>query len=122
MIEAVTVILICALILVLAWVCSRVLGKTMSRRQRGKYMEVIDQTALGSDRALLIVRVQKRYLLLGSANGQISMLTELDEDFDKLSESSGEGDDPSDGSVNFKDAFLYNLKKYTGVSGGKKEH
>ena len=34
-------ILVCILILVLAWFCSRFLGKTWNRKQKGKYMEVI---------------------------------------------------------------------------------
>lgn len=73
--------LVFVLVLLLAYACSRFLGKTWRMRSSAKYMEVIDQLAVGQDRLLLIVKVDKKYYLMSSGSQGVSFLKELDGDF-----------------------------------------
>ena len=43
----------------------------------GRRVEVLDRTGLGKDQAILLVRAGGRYLLLGSAPGGLTLLSEL---------------------------------------------
>ena len=73
--------LVFILILLLAYASSRYLGKTWHRSSTARYMEVIDQLAVGQDRLLLIVKVDKKYYLMSSCSQGVSFLKELDGDF-----------------------------------------
>ena len=80
--SVVSVILVCVIILVIAWLFSRLLGKTWAHAQKGRYLDIIDQAPLGQDRALLIVRIQDKYYLVGSTPQNIQLVAELGDDFD----------------------------------------
>lgn len=73
--------LVFVLILLLAYACSKYLGKTWHRSSTARFMEVIDQLAVGQDRLLLIVRIEKKYYLMSSSSQGVSFLKELDGDF-----------------------------------------
>ena len=73
--------LVFVIILLLAYVCSRYLGKTWQFHGTAKYMEVIDQLAVGQDRLLLIVKINDKNYLMSSSSQGVSILTELDGDF-----------------------------------------
>ena len=78
--SVVSVILVCVIILVIAWLFSRLLGKTWAHAQKGRYLDIIDQAPLGQDRALLIVRIQDNYYLVGSTPQNIQLVAELGDD------------------------------------------
>lgn len=80
--------LVFILILLLAYASSRYLGKTWHRSSTARYMEVIDQLAVGQDRLLLIVKVDSKFYLMSSSSQGVSILAELDGDFSS-EESSG---------------------------------
>lgn len=69
--------LVLSLIGILYW-----LGFRISRRIHGsrfsRQIQIMEKVSLGDKRALLLVRVGKRPYLVGSANGSISMLTEVE--------------------------------------------
>lgn len=81
MLSLVTILLAMVLILVLAYYVSRALGRGRNRRAAGKYLNVIDQMAIGQDRALLIVSVGDEHYLVGSASGSVTLLAKLDGEF-----------------------------------------
>ena len=113
--STVSVILVCAVILVLAYLSSRFLGKTWNRTQRGRYMEVIDQVAVGQDRAVLIIRVKDQSFLVGSTSGGINLISELDTEFEAVDSTSDTQKCSTSGSMGFRDALQYNLHRYTGL-------
>lgn len=69
-----------AVIIYLSYVCSKYIGKGMSRGSSSRYMRLVDQITLGQDRHMAIIQVGERYMLLGITAGQINVLTELKED------------------------------------------
>ncbi len=73
--------LVFVLILLLAYASSRYLGKAWRNSSSSKYMYVIDQMAVGQDRLLMIVKVDKKYYLMSSGSQGVSILRELDDDF-----------------------------------------
>ena len=66
-------------ILVLCWFSTRKLAGLGRLGQGGTHIRLLDQASLGQDKAVAIVSVGEKYLLLGIAPGGISVLTELDE-------------------------------------------
>lgn len=65
-------------VLILAWLCTRWLGRRYSFSHQGDRIQILEQKMLGPDRMLLIVRVDGRVWLLGSTNQNIVLLEELD--------------------------------------------
>lgn len=76
--------LVFILVLVLAWMVTRYLGRHYAMQgQKGNHIELLERTMLGPDRALFIVRVAGKVLLLGVTAQQIEKLEELPaEEFD----------------------------------------
>ena len=66
-------------ILFVAYWATRMTGKRFSLQGvQSKYIELLDQVALGPDRALLLVRVAGKVLLLGVSSQRVTYITELD--------------------------------------------
>lgn len=65
-------------VLILAWLCTRWLGRRYSFFRQGDRIQILEQKMLGPDRMLLIVRVDGRVWLLGSTNQNIVLLEELE--------------------------------------------
>jgi flagellar biosynthetic protein FliO len=118
--STVSVILICAVILVLAYLCSRFLGKTWNRVQKGRYLEVLDQVAVGQDRAIMIVRVKEQTFLVGSSSGGIQLISELNGEFETVGNTFSAEKSSTTGSMSFRDALQYNIHRYTGLPVGGK--
>lgn len=110
-ISIITVILICILILVIAQISTKALGKKMRGSAKGKYMEIIDEVPVGNDRYIFIVKIGEKAYLCGSANGNISFLTELDE---LPEEGTVSGGAPGSSGSDFWELFKENWKKNTG--------
>lgn len=71
------VAVVCALAYaILRWGLRRVVGEQKGSEQ----MEVLARLGVGPDRAILVVRVGPRHLVIGSAETGISILTELSEE------------------------------------------
>lgn len=67
------------LVLVLAWLSARWLGRRAGGGQGKGNIEVLDRQYVGQDRCLMIVRVGSRTMLLGVTQNQINKLSDLDE-------------------------------------------
>lgn len=69
------------LVLAVAWLFTRWAGKNLGGGFAGLggsgRIEVLDRTNLDRDRSILLVRAGRRYLLLGSTPGGVTLLAEL---------------------------------------------
>ncbi|HAT02326.1 MAG TPA: flagellar biosynthetic protein FliO [Oribacterium sp.] len=81
MISMVSGILVLILILILAYMSSRFLGKSWNRTGHGNYMQIIDQLVVGPDRQLLIVKIKEQTYLMSSSSAGIQLIKELDGEF-----------------------------------------
>ena len=63
------------------WCTQRIAVSSMGKiGMRGRQMQVIDRLPLGQNKMLIVAYVGGRYLLLGVANEQITLLRELTEE------------------------------------------
>lgn len=91
MISMVSGLLTLILILLLAYGCSRFLGKQVNHRGHTKYMRICDQMMVAQDRQLLIVGVGEEYFLLSNSQAGVTLVTKLDGDFPETEENTGDG-------------------------------
>ncbi len=66
-------------ILYLAYTASRYIGLSAARQSSAKHIRLLDTLSLGSERAILVVKIGERQLLLGVTSGGIVNLAELAE-------------------------------------------
>ena len=113
-------ILLFALVLFLAWFCTRWIGKRFGLRTvaGGSKIRILDRMVLGTDRSLVVVRLEDRVWLLGVTAHHISKIEELDsEQFPEEEPSQEEGSRGMSailsGSPNFAAALKNALKGWT---------
>jgi len=89
-----------ALVLFLAWYCTKWLGKRYGFQNKGGKIKILERTALGPDRFLMVIRLGEKTCLLGVTAQHIDNLGDVDPDlypdedvdtkgFDGLRESGG---------------------------------
>ena len=71
-------LIVLILVLILAYVTTRMLGRGMNGRQQSGDMKILDRLAVGRDSYLMIVDVQGRILLVGVSPAGITRLEELE--------------------------------------------
>lgn len=78
-VSAAGTLLLVVVILALCYVATRKIGKIQlgTGAGGGKYISILDRQALGQDKAVALVKVGDRYLLLGIAASQVSLLAEV---------------------------------------------
>ena len=86
------VLIVFAVILYLAYVATKLLGRRLSVRSGGnKNIKILESVSLGQNKTLLIVEAAGKTLLIGITSGQISLISELDgEKIKSESENAGE--------------------------------
>ena len=81
---AIGTLLIVVAILFLTYICTKYIGTKMSvGRYAGgssRYVSVIDQTLLGQESSIALVKISGRIFLLGITGQNVNLLTELRED------------------------------------------
>lgn len=77
---AIVTLLVVIGILYLAYVVTKYIGNGAILKARSGCMQVRDQIPLGKDRSAAIVQIGERYFFIGISAGQISLLSELDEE------------------------------------------
>lgn len=77
---AIGTLLIVVLILYLAYVCTKFIGRGMGLKAGSRCMRIRDQIAMGRDRSAVIVQIGTRFFLVGITTSQISLLAELEEE------------------------------------------
>ncbi|MDR2932584.1 MAG: flagellar biosynthetic protein FliO [Oscillospiraceae bacterium] len=70
-------VLLIVAVLVLTYYASRWYARRMGAGGPGKYVGVVDKTALGQGSAVYIVKVGGKYYMLGVGDKSVSMLCEL---------------------------------------------
>lgn len=63
-------------ILVLAYWCSRYLGKRYGGSVSGTYLKIIDRVQVGADRYLLLVKLEEHTYLIGVSPAGVQLLSE----------------------------------------------
>lgn len=112
--RAIATLIVVVLIIYGSYIASKYIGKGLSKNSSSRYMRLIDQITMGQDRHVAIIQVSGRYFLVGITAGQISVLSELqDEELFPLSPE----DDGTAGTIDFK-AMIERLGDL-GKRGGK---
>lgn len=70
-------LIVIAAILALCYFTTRRLGSV--RTGGGRYIRLLDRVAIGQDKAVALIQAGEKYLLLGIANAQITVLAQMDE-------------------------------------------
>lgn len=110
-------LIIFALILYLAYIASRYLGKRFSSVNRtGSNMKILESMPVGQDKILLIVKAGEKTMLLGSSKDHIEYICDLDES--ELVTDSVTQEHSGDFSQIFKKALSERLSSFK--SGGNK--
>ncbi len=73
-----TAVLMVICILVLAWWCSRMLGKTWLKTSPCRNIRIIEQLRLGADKHLCLIEAGGKNYLLGISSAGIQLLTEIE--------------------------------------------
>lgn len=99
-------------VLLLAYWCSRILGKNWMKASSGRNIKVIEQLQLGADKRILLVKLGDHVYLLGVSQAGIQMLSEVE----------GEFEEPSPQDINLENsAFSVLMKKYASLQQKRKE-
>lgn len=69
------------IVLILAYWCSRMIGKNWVRQSSGKHLKVIEQLQIGTDRQLLLIKLQDRVYLIGASSAGLQLLSEIEGEF-----------------------------------------
>lgn len=62
----------------MAFFSARLVGRRFLAGLQGKYIQVLDQVALGPGRSVYLLRVGDRFLLVGSADKGVQLVASLD--------------------------------------------
>jgi flagellar biosynthetic protein FliO len=76
------------IIILLAYILVRVLGKKIKKIQQGDHIEIIDSMPLGVNRGIHIIYAANKYLIVGITEHSINLLGEV-EDEEQLEELAG---------------------------------
>ncbi len=69
-------------VLLLAYWCSRQLGKQGMKTSGLRHMKVIEHIQVGQDRMILLVKVGEHTYLMGASQAGVQLLTEVEGEFD----------------------------------------
>lgn len=78
-IQLIEIIFLFGLVLVLAYLSTRFLGRRLTNFGSSRQMRLLDQLPLGSNRSVFLLEVKGRVFLVGSAEGGISLLSIFDD-------------------------------------------
>jgi flagellar biogenesis protein FliO len=67
------------LVLVLAWLSTRLVGYRMGLAARGRMVRVLEQVPAGRERMIMLLEVGGRVYLVGSTSEQISLIDAIDD-------------------------------------------
>lgn len=72
-------VLTVAFVLLLAYWCSRFMGKAYMKAASGQNLKVMEQVRVSTDKQILLVKLRSHRYLIGVSQAGIQMLAELDE-------------------------------------------
>ena len=68
-------------ILLLAYWCSRLMGKTYMKATSGRNLKILEQVRIGADKQILLVRLRSHMYLIGVSQAGIQLLEKLEEEY-----------------------------------------
>ena len=68
------------LIIYLSYLVSKYIGTGLNKSGSSRYMRLVDQITMGQDRHIAIIQVSNKFFLVGITAGQISVLSELQDE------------------------------------------
>ncbi len=71
------IVLIFGMILYLAYIATRIVGKKTAKSMQSKHMQVIEQISLGLDKRLILVRVGSEYFLFLSGKKEFRQVAKV---------------------------------------------
>lgn len=74
-------VLTVAVVLVLAWWCSRLLARQWARGGGGANLEVIEQIQVGQNQRILLLKAGETNYLIGVSQSGVQMLAEVEGEF-----------------------------------------
>lgn len=89
-----------ALIIYGSYLASKYIGRGLSKSSSSMYMRLIDQITMGQDRHIAIIQVSSKFFLVGITAGQISVLSELQDE--ELLPLAPDADEAGAGALDFK--------------------
>ncbi|MCI7804919.1 MAG: flagellar biosynthetic protein FliO [Oscillospiraceae bacterium] len=103
-----------ALILYLAYISTKLLGKKFSfKNGSGRKLKILDSVSVGQGKMLIIVQAGEKTFLVGAASESINLISELDSsDFE-------EDETPPESGMDFKTAFKKVLENNFGKKSNK---
>ena len=102
-VQLITVIIIFLLVLVITYFTTRWLGNISRLRLQGRNIEMIDGGRITPTQHIQIVRVGRRYFILGVSKDNISVIAECSEDDIELDKTEGSRNGGS--AVSFQDVL-----------------
>lgn len=94
------------LVLMLAYWCSRFLGKNWSKAAAGRNMKVIEQIQLGPDKKILLIKLKDHNYLVGVSQAGIQLLADVEGQFEEAPANEDSTEFP---------AFRDHIKKYASL-------
>lgn len=103
-----------ALILYLAYISTKLLGRKLSvRNGSGRKLKIVDSVSVGQGKLLIIVKAGEKTFLVGAASESINLISELESD------DFADEETPPENGMDFKTAFKKVLENNFGKKSGK---
>lgn len=103
-----------AVILYLAYISTKLLGRKMSLKTgSGRKLKILDSVSVGQGKMILVVQAGKKTFLVGAAAESINLISELD------SSEFTEDETPPETGMDFRTAFKKVLENNFGKKGSK---
>lgn len=103
-ISVLSTLVIVVLILLMSYFFSKYIAVGAVRLSGSKYIKIIDRIILGQDRSIVIIKVNKKYLMVGISSSGMNLLKELSpEDIAEIEDENFQTDKNTPS--NFKDLF-----------------
>lgn len=104
------------IVLLMAWWCSRLLGRQWGQFSGSGNIRLVGQLQVGRDRSILLVKVGEDHFLVGVSPAGIQLLSKVDGEFEE-----GSSSEPSAGmSLSFQELLKKQLGR-TGKKGGDRD-
>lgn len=113
-------VLTVAAVLVLAWWCSRLLGKqwAVKASPASGHIRLLEQLQVGQDRRILLLKVGEEHYLVGVSQAGIQLISKVQGTFEKADEPENVKPPASTG-LPFSDFLREHLDELKGRMGGK---
>lgn len=79
MLDFIKAVFLFGLVLVLAWLSTRLVGYRMGAAMRGRMVRVLEQVPVGRDRSVVVLEVGGRLYLVGATAQQVTLIDAIDD-------------------------------------------